>query len=50
MSDIRSTDEKESLKKFYRVLSKHFHPDKNPDADTTVEMQLVNKLKDEWGL
>jgi len=45
-----SDDEKMLLKKFYRVLSKQFHPDKNPNADTTVEMQLVNKLKDDWGL
>lgn len=27
-----------------------FHPDVNPDNDTTKEMQLLNKLKESWGL
>lgn len=45
------TDEdKETLKQFYRVLSKKFHPDANPDIDTSKEMQLLNKLKAEWGV
>jgi hypothetical protein len=45
------TDEdKQFLKQFYKVLSLKFHPDMNPDKDTTKEMQLLNKLKDEWGL
>lgn len=42
--------DKEALKRFYRVLSKKFHPDANPDIDTSKEMQLLNRLKDEWGV
>jgi len=38
------------LKKFYRSLSKTFHPDLNPGKDTTAEMQLLNKLKEAWGV
>lgn len=41
-------EEKETLKKFYKVLSLKFHPDMNRDADTTKEMQLLNQLKGEW--
>ncbi len=43
-------DEKKDLKKFYKALCLKFHPDMNPDKDTTKEMQLLNKLKEEWGL
>lgn len=42
--------DKEVLKRFYRVLSKMFHPDANPGTDTSKEMQLLNQLKTEWGL
>ncbi len=38
------------LKKFYRLLSQKFHPDVNPDHDTSEEMKLINRLKDDWGL
>lgn len=40
--------DKEILKRFYKTLSKVFHPDANPDADTSKEMQLLNQLKTEW--
>jgi hypothetical protein len=43
-------EEKQALKKFYKKLAMEFHPDRNPDTDTTKEMQLINKLKDEWNL
>lgn len=43
-------DNKDTLKQFYRVLSKKFHPDANPDTDTSKEMKLLNKLKEDWGL
>lgn len=42
--------DKEILKRFYKTLSKVFHPDANPDIDTSKEMQLLNQLKAEWGL
>ena len=42
--------EKKMLKSFYVMLSHKFHPDNNPDKDTTKEMQLLNKLKADWGV
>lgn len=44
------TEEKDMLKQFYRVLSKKYHPDMNPDKDTSKEMQLLNQLKGSWGI
>lgn len=38
------------LKKFYRSLSKTYHPDLNPGKDTTEEMKMLNKLKEAWGV
>lgn len=43
-------DQKKMLKQFYKSLSMKFHPDMNLDTDTTKEMQLLNQLKDDWGL
>ena len=43
-------EEHDALRKFYRVLSKKFHPDSNPDVDTSEEMKLLNKLKQDWGV
>lgn len=45
-----SEDERAMLKKFYRSLSKLHHPNMNPDKDTTGEMKLLNKLKEQWGV
>ncbi|OUQ27723.1 hypothetical protein B5E77_05030 [Lachnoclostridium sp. An131] len=45
-----TTDDKAILKKFYRTLSKAFHPDSNPDKDTSEEMKVLNSLKSKWGL
>ena len=42
--------EQAMLKEFYRSLSKKYHPDLNPDRDTTAQMQLLNKLKEAWGV
>ena len=50
---VRSTyteEEMAILKRFYRSLSKTYHPDLNPGADTTAAMQLLNKLKETWGV
>lgn len=45
------TDEdRDMLKRFYRVLSKKYHPDANPDIDTSKEMRLLNQLKETWGV
>ncbi len=38
------------LKEFYRLLSRKFHPDLNPDRDTTEAMKLINRLKEDWKL
>jgi len=43
-------DETAILKQFYRTLAKTYHPDLNPDRDVTAQMQLLNKLKDQWGV
>ena len=43
-------EESETLKQFYRVLAKKFHPDVNPGTDTTKQMQLLNRLKESWGI
>ncbi|SEV81670.1 hypothetical protein [[Clostridium] fimetarium] len=45
-----SSLDKETLKQFYRVLSKKFHPDVNPEVDTSKQMQLLNQLKQEWNI
>lgn len=45
-----TVEEKRDLKKFYKSLALQFHPDTNPSADSTQTMQLLNKLKDEWGI
>lgn len=45
-----ATENKAVFKKFYRVLAKAFHPDSNPDADTSAEMKLLNQLKSDWGV
>lgn len=43
-------EDKETLKQFYRELCKKFHPDSNPDKDTTKQMLLLNQLKGQWGI
>ena len=45
-----SEDEAAILKQFYRALAKQFHPDVNHDRDTTRELQLLNRLKEQWGV
>lgn len=50
ISNNHTDGDKETLKQFYRVLSKRFHPDANPNIDTSKEMQLLNRLKNEWGV
>jgi len=45
-----SEDEAAILKQFYRALAKQFHPDVNHDRDTTRELQLLNRLKEQCGV
>ncbi len=45
-----SEAETATLKEFYKKLSKIYHPDLNPGKDTTAAMQLLNKLKEGWGV
>ena len=47
-SSTYSAAETAMLKEFYKTLSKKYHPDLNPDRDTTAEMQLLNRLKQSW--
>lgn len=42
--------ERAILKKFYRSLSKTYHPDLNRNEDTAEAMKLLNKLKEQWGV
>lgn len=42
--------DKDILKKFYRTLTKIFHPDSNPNKDTSEEMKVLNRLKEDWGI
>lgn len=46
-SNYSETD-RAMLKKFYRTLSKAFHPDSNHGMDTSEEMKLLNRLKNDW--
>lgn len=45
-----SEEEKKHLKKFYRMLSAKFHPDINHNEEDAEAMELLNKLKNEWGI
>jgi len=45
-----SEEERAILKRFYRSLSKVYHPDLNPGVDTEPEMKLLNRLKEAWGV
>lgn len=50
LSGNYNLEEKAMLKKFYRTLSKTFHPDSNPNEDTSAEMKMLNQLKNDWGI
>lgn len=47
LSGNYTDNEKEYLKKFYKVLAMKFHPDVIKDNEP---MQLLNKLKEQWGI
>lgn len=49
-SSTYSEEDRAILKQFYRSLSKTYHPDLNPGEDTTAQMQLLNRLKEAWGV
>lgn len=49
-SSTYTETDKTMLKEFYKSLSKKYHPDLNPDKDTTRQMQLLNRLKEGWGI
>lgn len=43
-------EDKQHYREFYKTLSKKFHPDSNPDKDTSEQMKLINQLKDQWNI
>jgi hypothetical protein len=47
-SSTYTENEKDKLKKIYRVLASKFHPDISKDDGEM--MKFVNKLKDQWGI
>lgn len=47
LSGNYTDNEKEYLKKFYKVLAMKFHPDVIKDNEP---MQFLNKLKEQWGI
>lgn len=47
-SSIYTSDDKKILKRIYRTLCKSYHPDNNPNKNTDKEIQMINKLRDEW--
>ena len=47
---VQKSASEDDVKKAYRKLAKQYHPDLNPGKDTTAEMQLLNKLKEAWGV
>lgn len=47
LSGNYTNNEKEYLKKFYKVLAMKFHPDVIKDNEP---MQFLNKLKEQWGI
>ncbi len=49
-SSNHADENKTMFKKFYRTLSKAYHPDSNPGVDTSEEMKLLNQLKSQWGV
>ena len=50
LENLKEGNQTAMLKQFYKVLSKKYHPDLNPGKDTTAEMQLLNRLKQGWGI
>lgn len=49
-SSAYTAEEKERLKRFYRSLSKLYHPDVNHDPTSNGDMVLLNRLKEEWAI
>lgn len=50
LGGFKDDKNKPLLKQFYRTLSKAYHPDSNPNKDTSEEMKLLNQLKNNWGV
>ena len=41
--NIDKSSTKEEIRKAYKILAMHFHPDKNSDSNTTEKFQEINK-------
>lgn len=46
LSSSYTEQEMKLLKEAFKLLAKKYHPDKNPDKDTTEMMAAINNLKD----
>ena len=41
---------KEEYRMIYKAAAKALHPDANPNRDTSAAMQVLNDLKNQWGI
>ena len=50
MADTMDPQKAEAYKAIYKAAAKALHPDANPDRDTSGAMQVLNELKQQWGV
>jgi hypothetical protein len=43
---VSAGDPPDTVKKAYRLLARHYHPDRNPSPDATAKMQQLNEAYD----
>lgn len=50
MADTMDPQKAEAYKAIYKAAAKALHPDANPGKDTSGAMQVLNELKQQWGV
>lgn len=50
MADTIDPQKAEAYKAIYKAAAKALHPDANPGRDTSGAMQVLNELKQQWGV